>query len=173
MTARVILRTERLLLREFVEEDVEAVYRMGSDPEVTRYTHDGITNLDQARAVLARPLADYRKHSYGRWACVLGTGEVIGFCGLKYLDDLGEIDLGYRFLRAYWGAGLATEAARAVVAHGEQVLGMKRILGLVDPENGGSIRVLQKVGMEFEAMMEYFSLPTARYARHRVPDHPR
>jgi RimJ/RimL family protein N-acetyltransferase len=170
--SRVILRTERLVLREFTEEDAEAIYRINSDSEVTRYTHDSFTSVEQALAILrSAPLADYQKHGYGRWACLLGE-ELIGFCGLKYLEDLHEVDLGYRFLRRCWGAGLATESARAVVAHGEDVLGITRIIGLVDPENNASVRVLQKVGMVFEEMIEYHGRATARYARHRAATPP-
>jgi RimJ/RimL family protein N-acetyltransferase len=168
MAGKVILQTERLVLREFVEDDAAAVYRFASDPLVTRYTRDGLGSVEEARATLrAGPLADYQKYGYGRWASALPIGEVIGFCGLKCLQDLGgEVDVGYRFLPAYWGAGLATEAARAVIAYGLDRLGMRRILGLVDPENKASIRVLQKCGLVFEELFEYRKLLTARYAIH-------
>src|SRR5580765_3637236 len=103
MAGRQILETERLLLREFDEGDVAAFYRLGSDPDVIRYTLDpggGLKDLDHALEVLrTRPMADYQKYGFGRWACVhKAHGEVIGFAGLKFLDDLGEVDLGYRFL---------------------------------------------------------------------------
>ena len=62
------------------------------------------------------PIADYRKHGFGRWGVVLkATGRLIGFAGLKYLDELREVDVGYRLLPEYWGMGLATEAAQASV----------------------------------------------------------
>src|SRR5262249_37195029 len=104
MPGKIILETERLLLREFDEEDdIEPYYRLGSDPLVLRYVGDptgGLKSLDDARDVLrSRPIADYRTHGYGRWACVLkATGEVIGFAGLKWLEDLRQVDLGYRLL---------------------------------------------------------------------------
>src|SRR5262249_8110165 len=112
----VVLQTERLLLREFVEADAEAFLALGSDPAVNRYTGDpGLASLEQALEIMrAYPMADYQRHGYGRWACVLKeTGQVIGFAGLKYLPELDEVDLGYRLLAAYWGRGLATEASRA------------------------------------------------------------
>jgi RimJ/RimL family protein N-acetyltransferase len=117
MSGKVILETERLVLREFDEGDVEAYYLLGSEPAVVRYIGSQLTDRAEAlESLRARPLADYQKYGYGRWACVpKGGAEVIGFAGLKYLDDLGEVDLGYRLLPAYWGAGLATEAARAVM----------------------------------------------------------
>src|SRR3954447_17463488 len=110
MSGRVMLETDRLVLREHTEADGEVVFRLGSDPELIRFTHDTpFTTVEQAVEVLRlHPMADYQKYGYGRWACVLKeTGEVIGFAGLKYLADLdGEVDVGYRFLRTFWGRGL-------------------------------------------------------------------
>ena len=168
MAGKTILETERLLLREFDEDDAAAFYPLGSDPAIIRYTGDpggGLKSVEHALEVLrSRPLADYRKHGFGRWACVhKASGRLIGFAGLKYLDELGEVDLGYRFLPAYWGAGLATEASRACVNHGFTRLRLGRILGLVDPANAASVRVLEKCGMTFVGMMEFLGHSVARY----------
>ena len=111
---QVILETDRLLLREYVEEDAEAFLKLNSDPEVLRFVPDkALLNVEQARQILIdHPIADYRKHGFGRGACILkSTGEQIGFAGLKYLEELGEVDVAYRFLPNHWGQGLATEAA--------------------------------------------------------------
>ena len=118
-----------------------------------------------ARAdLVARPIADYRRYGFGRCACVWKTtGELIGFCGLKYLDDLGEVDLGYRFQRAFWGRGVATESARAMVDYGFGRLNLERIVGLVEPGHTPSIRVLEKVGMRFDRMVDYRGDRVAQY----------
>jgi RimJ/RimL family protein N-acetyltransferase len=166
MAGKIVLQTERLLLREFDESDAAAFYLLGSDPTVTRYTGDGgLTGVEHAREVLcAHPIADYRKYGFGRWACVLkATGRVIGFAGLKYLDDLKEVDIGYRLLPAHWGAGLATEACRPVVDYGFARLGLRQIIGLVDPENAASVRVLEKLGLAFAGMVEFRGDRVARY----------
>jgi RimJ/RimL family protein N-acetyltransferase len=174
MAGRIILETERLLLREFDEGDVEPFYRMGSDPAVIRYTGDpggGLTSREHALEVLrSRPMADYRKYGYGRLACVLkATGEVIGFAGLKYLDDVQEVDLGYRLLPAYWGRGLATEACRAILDYGRTRLRLGRIIGLVDPENVASVRVLEKLGLTPDGQVEYQGMCLARYVLEQTP----
>jgi ribosomal-protein-alanine N-acetyltransferase len=93
--------------------------------------------IQEARKGLEeRPLQDYRKHGYGRWAAVYKpTGEVNGFAGLKYLDDLNEVDLGYRFFKEHWGKGLATEASRAVVAYGFDVLRRRRIIAFASRDS--------------------------------------
>jgi RimJ/RimL family protein N-acetyltransferase len=166
------LETERLLLREFVAEDAAAFYRLNSNPLVVRYTGDpGVKSVEEAReGLLARPIADYLKYGFGRWACVFkNNGEIIGFAGLKYLDDLKEVDLGYRFLPEYWGIGLATEASRAVLADGFGRLGLTRIIGLVEPANVRSVRVLEKLGMTFERVIEYRGSEVACYTLEKAP----
>lgn len=152
MYGKIILETKRLLLREFDEGDVGPFYLMGSDPAVIRYTGDpggGLTSLEHALEVLrTRPIADYRKYGYGRWACVLkSSGEVIGFAGLKFLPESGDVDLGYRLLPAYWGQGLATEACRAIMDHGRTRLRLGRIIAMVHPDNVASVRILEKLGL--------------------------
>ncbi len=166
MPGQTILETERLLLREFDEADAPSFFVLGSDPAVTRFTGDALTSIEHGLEILrTRPIADYQKHGYGRWACIdKASGQLIGFSGLKYLDDLQEIDLGYRFLPAYWGRGLATESGRAVLDYGFAHLRLERIIGLVAPENVASVRVLEKLGLTFVGMIEYYGKPTAKYA---------
>ena len=77
-----------------------------------------------------------------------GVQRVAKFC--KYLPEFGETDIGYRFVRHCWGQGLATESALPLMAYGREVLGLERIVGLVDPENVASARVLVKLGLAFE-----------------------
>src|SRR2546428_13263439 len=135
---RVILETERLLLREYVEDDAEAFFKLNSDPEVLRFVPDkALLNVEQARQILIdHPIADYRKYGFGRGACILkSTGEQIGFAGLKYLEEFGEIDVAYGLMPSHRGLGLATEAALASVRFGFADIGLKRIIGLVMPEN--------------------------------------
>lgn len=162
---KTILETDRLLLREFVMGDVEDFFRMVSDPDVTRYTGDGCKTLEEARKGLQERLfQDYQKYGYGRWAAVCKpTGKVIGFAGLKYLDDVDEVDLGYRFFKEQWGKGLATEASMAVLAYGFGGLRLQRIIGIADIENKASIRVLEKVGFTFEKFTTYRDHEVAWY----------
>jgi RimJ/RimL family protein N-acetyltransferase len=160
-----ILTTDRLLLREFVPEDLPAFFNLVTDPDVTRYTGDRGGSLEEVKQGLEeRVFAAYRKYGYGRWAVVYRpTGAIIGFAGLKYLDDVEEVDLGYRFFKEYWGQGLATEAARAIVPYGFDRLKLTHIIGLVDRANSASIRVLQKVGFRFEKLTTYRGSEVAWY----------
>jgi ribosomal-protein-alanine N-acetyltransferase len=161
-----ILETPRLLLREFTEDDAEAFFLLCSHPEVLRWTGDpGVANLDEARASLrARPIADYARHGYGRWACIdKASGSLIGFAGPKYLDELSEVDIGYRLLPAWWGRGLATEATGAACNYCFARLGLPRLLGLVHPDNAASVRVLEKLGFKPQGWIDYFGKRTLSY----------
>lgn len=114
---------------------------------------------------------DWKDSGYGRWATIYKPeGRIIGFARLKYLHDLQEVDLGYRFLPEYWGLGLATEASVACLRYGFEVLNLERIIEMTVPENAASMRVLEKVGMlrgepflyEGEPA-EHFALSRSRY----------
>jgi RimJ/RimL family protein N-acetyltransferase len=157
---KTLIETERLLLREFELDDAHDVLRFATNPEVTRYTGDAglIETIDDARRLIVEVWhSDYRKHGFGRLAVVdKATNKVIGFCGLKYLEDLDAVDIGYRFLPEYWGRGIATEAAAAAMRHGHEILGLTDIIGLVMPDNLASHRVLKKLGMR---QTEQISMP--------------
>ncbi len=161
---KVIVQTERLFVREFVEDDAEAFYAFNSDPRVMRYTGEPpSTSIQQVRQMI-RDYPDYRQHGHGRWAVVYKPDDrVIGFNGLKYLDDLEEVDLGYRLRSDYWGRGIATESSLAIVRYGFETLGLRRIVGLVFPRNLASVRVLEKVGMRYDGLIEYFGERVQRW----------
>lgn len=148
-----IMQTEHLFIRQFTLDDAEEYWPLVFDPAILRYT-DGQpkATLDDVREILlGSPLKDYRVHGFGRMACVeKSTGRVVGFSGLKYLNDFDEIDIGYRFLPECWGKGYATESAKILMAHGISELGLRRIVGLVHPENVASKKVLEKLGLRFE-----------------------
>ena len=155
----ITLRTERLILRPFTEADAPAFHALVSDPQVLRYTGENpVASVEEGLEVLrTRPLCDYAVHGFGRMACVLQeTNELIGFCGLKRLEMFNnEVDIGYRFIPRYWGLGIASESAAALYAHGKTELKLSRIVGLVIPENTGSVRVLEKLGMQREKAVRF------------------
>ncbi|HVX11482.1 MAG TPA: GNAT family N-acetyltransferase [Pirellulales bacterium] len=165
-----ILETERLLLRQFVPGDAEELFRLHSDLEVLRYTGDTApADIEEARRLLAaRQIADYERYGFGRWVCMLkATGSFVGWAGLKYLPELGEVDLGYRLRRDWWGRGLATEAARGCVEYGFAMLSLPRIIGVVEPAHAASIRVLEKAGFHRDGEMTYRGSAVLRYVRLR------
>jgi RimJ/RimL family protein N-acetyltransferase len=147
-----VIETERLLLRTFTENDAQLIYDLNLDPDVTRYTGDPIKDLEHARKVLERViLPQYPLYNHGRWAVHTKPNlEFIGWCGLKTRPERdNEIDLGYRFLKSSWGKGYATEAAYACLKYGFEKLGLPRIVGRAMPQNGASLKVLEKIGMNY------------------------
>ena len=166
-----ILETARLILRQYTEDDALAFFELNSDPEVMRYVPDeSMKTVDEAREILiTHPLTDYRNHGFGRWACILkSTGEHIGFCGPKYLPEISDVDLGFRFTPSNWGKGYATEAARACVNYGFSRLRFDHIVGLSEADNRASIRVLEKVGMQFTGIVSLFGYEFRRYIIYRA-----
>ena len=164
---KIIFETERLLVREFAEADAEAFFKLNTDPEVLRFVPDkALLSVEQARQLLIdHPIADYRKYGFGRGALIIkSTGEQIGFAGLKYLEELGEVDVAYRLLPKYWGKGLATEAAIASVRFGFTDLELKKIIGLVMPENIASVRVLEKAGLRYAENVFFWDHEFSKYA---------
>jgi len=163
--------TSRLIHRAFTPDNAEAFFALNSHPEVMRYTgEEPLASLEQARAAIEH-YPDFDTVGFGRWACVLRSDQsLIGFCGLKYLEDLDLVDIGFRFLPEFWGQGLATEAATACIAFGFDVLKLREIIGLVLPENGASIRVLEKIGMQREGGIVYDGLTAWQYKICRQPN---
>ena len=146
-----MLETERLILRLQTYDDIENLITMNSDPEVVRYTGDGyLANIQEARALLdERVFHQWQKYKMGRFAVTLKDGEFLGWCGLKYHPETDEVDLGYRFMKKYWGKGYATESSRASLDYGFHTLKLDRIMAKAMPDNKDSIKVMQKLGMTF------------------------
>jgi RimJ/RimL family protein N-acetyltransferase len=146
-----ILTTPRLILRRFTEADASLVYQLNSNPEVVKYVHEPLLqNEEAARKIIVDIILPQYENNLGRWAIhTKATNEFIGWCGLKFLQESGEIDLGYRFHPFAWGKGYATEAAQHVLDYGFKMLHLKEIIGRAHVENIGSLNVLQKIGMQF------------------------
>ncbi len=146
--------TQRLQLRRLCMADVEPILVMDTDPIVMRHmlngaVRDGERYREHVQAAIRTPAYG----DLGYWA--VEWRDRPGFLGSVFLKELGgteEIEIGYRFLKAHWGQGIATEAAQALLAHGFKEAGLERIVGLVMPENRASIRVLEKLGLQFEKM---------------------
>ena len=113
-------------------------------------------SLKEMEEAIRERIENYDVYGYGRWATFLKNGmEFVGWAGLAYLPEFDEIDLGYRFLPAYWGMGIATEAALAILAYGFNELNLEKIIAIAMKENIGSIRVMEKIGMQFDKLAPY------------------
>lgn len=146
---RPVVETERLRLRFLATTDAPWFLRLLNEPSWIEHIGDrGVHSLAQAEAYLeGGALRSYQVNGHGLNRVELkSTGEPIGICGLIRRDGWADLDLGYALLPEFEGRGYATEAGAAALAHGEAALGLRRCLAFVSPGNGGSIRVLEKLG---------------------------
>jgi RimJ/RimL family protein N-acetyltransferase len=147
----VIFETHRLILRQFTEADAPLVLALNSDPAVLQYLHEPVLEDEEhARRIIRDIILPQYQNRLGRWAAFTKESqEFIGWCGLKHRPELGEIDLGYRFKQSAWGKGYATETAAAALQYGFTHLGLREITGRADVGNLASLRVLEKIGMQY------------------------
>lgn len=169
----ITVQTERLLLRHFHILDVESMLPIFGDAEVMRFG-DGVQTKEWVQHWLMTCLDHYyRQWGFGPYAVIeLSSSKVIGYCGLFFFADVNgrpEIEIGYRFARAKWGNGYATEAAQAIRQFAFKVLGVQRLIAMIDPENHASIRVAEKLGMHYEqeVMFAGYTHPDHVYAIER------
>ena len=151
-----ILETERLVLRQFTFEDADFILRLLNEPSFIQNIGDrGVRTLEDARSYILRvPIASYEKNGFGLYLVILKeSGKSIGMCGLIKRDQLEDVDIGYAFLPEFWSKGYAVEAALAVKEYARDVIGLKRLIAITDPENQASIRVLEKIGLRFEKVV--------------------
>jgi ribosomal-protein-alanine N-acetyltransferase len=151
-----ILETPRLTFAPFTLDDAPFILDLLNQPSFLRNIGDrGVHTLADARAYIANgPVKSYAANGFGLWRVGLKPAEPpIGMCGLIRRPGLQDVDIGYAFLPPYWGAGYATEAAAATLDYGLRVVGLARIVGIVNPDNTPSIRVLEKIGLQFDGLL--------------------
>lgn len=152
------IETERLRLRAFTPDDLDELYQVFGDAEVMRYISGGRPrSLEDTRTGLLRSLEGWRERGFGLWAVTIKeSGKVIGYCGLIFLDETPEVEVAYGLARAFWGMGYATEAARAGLRFGFEVVKLERIVAVVNPGNVSSQRVLEKLGMVYSRQAHHY-----------------
>jgi RimJ/RimL family protein N-acetyltransferase len=152
-----VLETERLTLRRLTEEDAPFMLALLNEPSFLRFIGDRkVRTLDDARSyILKGPVEMYERHGHGLYLTSLKPeGTPIGMCGLIKRDGLADVDIGFAFLPAFWGRGYAFEAASAVLADGQAGLGLRRIVAITAQDNQSSIRLLERIGLNFERRIQ-------------------
>ncbi len=149
MSAEIVFETGRTVVRRWRRSDLASLLSVYGDAEAMRWVGDGTPiSHEAAENWLEVTQGNYEERGYGMFAVELRDKPgVIGFCGLVHPGGQQQTELKYAYSRAFWGQGLATEVARAAIAYGAQVHGMRRIIATTAPENEASHRVLLKAGM--------------------------
>jgi RimJ/RimL family protein N-acetyltransferase len=161
-----LIETERLRLRPLAPADLEAIHGLWTDPGVRRYLWDDEV-IPRARAaeVIAASEELFRQHDLGWWALrERGAGELVGFCGLRFVDETGDVEIGFGLAPSLWNRGLATEAARACLRYAFTEKNLPRVLGITDAANSASARVLEKLGMTFDRRAPHHGPDTLFYS---------
>jgi len=150
------LKTRRLLIREFTQDDYLGVHAYASDPEVTRFMEWGPNTPEETRAFLSRAAEHQRENPRFNYTLAIEHPQdgVIGGCGV-YVTSLQNrnASIGYCLSRLHWGRGYATEVASKLIAYGFEALGMHRITATCDPRNTASWRVMEHSGMRREGLL--------------------
>lgn len=155
---RVVVETERLILRTHTMADLDALHALTSHPDVWRFDPGHQRTIDETRAILVWRMMEYERRGIGRLVVVLkATGQLIGYCGLQLclLDDcyaltMPEIEFFYGLARNHWGQGIITEAGHGLIRYGFEEHKLKRIISSALGDNLRSINVMRRVGMQIE-----------------------
>lgn len=164
-----ILETDRLILRHLERADLDDLHALYADPEIRRHFPEGTLTREETLEEIEWFLDGHPEHPrLGLWATIhKPSGRFIGRCGLLpwTIEERPEVEVAYLLAKPYWGQGLATEAARAIVRHACERLGYARLVCLVEPANEASIRVAERIGMSLEKTMEDEGGPFLLYSR--------
>ena len=168
------LRTERLLLRRWLDADCESFARMNSDPRVMEFMPSCL-DRKESDLLVDRIERHFLAHGFGLYAVELREGQCfVGFVGLSIpafeAAFLPAVEVGWRVAYEHWGEGLATEGASAVIRHAFEALQMEQLVSFTTPLNSRSIQVMKKVGMIHDPSgdFEHPNLPDGHWLRPHV-----
>jgi [ribosomal protein S5]-alanine N-acetyltransferase len=149
----IVCETERLRLRHLLDSDAPFILELLNEPDFIRNIGDReVRTLEDARRYIQHgPMVSYSQHGFGLFLVELrDSGKPVGICGLLKRDYLQDVDVGFALRESYRGKGYAFEAAQAAMRHGQEDLGISRIVAITSPDNRASMKVLRKLGLEFE-----------------------
>ncbi len=149
-----ILETPRLILRELLPSDAEAMFKMDNNPNVHKYLWNKPTQtLDETKSIIEYVRGQYTENGIGRFAIIeKSSGIFLGWAGIKFVTEpenghVNFFDFGYRLDEEFWGKGFASEASFAWLDYGFDVMNIELMNASAQSENGASNRILQKIGM--------------------------
>ena len=149
----IITETDRLILRELDHDDAPFILKLVNEPSWLENIGDkNVHNLEDAQRYLDEgPLKSYQENGFGLYLAELKLKKYpVGLCGLVKREGLDHPDIGYALLPDFWGAGLASEAARATLQYAQDKLGIDQVLGVTSMDNASSMRVLEKIGLRYD-----------------------
>jgi RimJ/RimL family protein N-acetyltransferase len=162
-----ILHTERLRLEPIADRHYDGMRKMSTDPEVMRFLNKGRPQSEEeTRAGIERIKRRWEEWGYSWWALIeIGSSDMVGAACLQHLalDDAQPLEIGWRLTRDNWGKGYASEAARSIVRHAFDTVGVDEVFAVAHPDNAASIRVMQRLGMQYCGIETHYDMPCVVY----------
>ena len=159
-----MLETDRLLLRTLVDSDADAIFALRGDAEIMHYIREPQDRRETEkwiRLVSSR----WQKDKLGFCGVVeKESGKLSGWCGVWRLSETDEVEIGYAIAKEFWRRGFATEAAEALLRYAFAHLKPDKITAVADPENAASRRVMEKLGMKFVRIDDFYERQLVQYA---------
>ena len=159
------IETERLLLRMFRAEDLDAVYQLFNNADIQKYlSAENKRTRERLKTTLKVFVRRWAERGVGIW-CVTDkkNGEIVGYCGFQYFEGQTEIEILFAFLKNVWGGGLATEAAKACLSFWFEELSFDKVIAVTSPQNISSQCVLSKIGMLYIEQSAHYKMETSTY----------
>lgn len=165
-----VLTIDGFTMRPIQTSDLEALATLWADPDVTRFLPSRGAPIPREK--VAKSLQSFVEHwqerGYGIWAIVEDeSSSMVGYCGLRYLADLDDVEILYGLAKAYWGRGITTQAAKAAIAYGFNVADLDKVIAMAFPENQASRRVMEKAGLRYEKQIRIWRLDAVYYTKIR------
>ena len=162
-----ILQIDGYTMRPLHVSDLDTLAAIWADAEVTRFLPS--RGLPIPKADVEKSLTSFIYHwkakQYGIWAIEKNTSsEMLGYCGLRYLNELDEVEILYGLAKPYWGKGIATQATKAAISYGFNVANLDRVIAMALPDNQASIKVIQKADLHYEKQIHIFDLDGLYYS---------
>jgi RimJ/RimL family protein N-acetyltransferase len=165
----IIVETERLIIREFEENDILSLYKIESDPRIIEFIPwSKLSTLNDCRKQIKKYISNYNKFKLNTWAVVLKeSDEVIGITQLIYSNKIKGVEIGTKILPEYWSKGYASELSKSVVHYGLYDLEIDEITAVTDINNAGAIKSLINMGMTLKKYGYYNGAEAAFYSIRR------
>lgn len=150
------LKTKRLLLRQATQEDTEAIFAVFCDPQVTQFHNlETFTAVDEAIEVIERRVKAFES-GYGiRWGIARQQdNRLIGSCGFTWDRNANAAEVGYELASQFWRQGIMSEALRALLQYGFEVIELEYVIAQVMLANVASKKLLQKLGFQSQGILQ-------------------
>ena len=160
-----MLETNRLFLRPFNENDVDAVFAIRKNADVMRYIREPQTSRSEAENWINFVSSRWENEKIGLGAVIeKSSNQLIGWCGLWRLTETNETEIGYALGKDFWGKGYAVEAAEVYLNYGFETLNLKEIVAVARPENSASRRVMERIGMTYDYTGRFYECDLVHYS---------